>query len=48
MILVKGSVDEPGAPVSTLTKIFVSEDGAEVREGAEITKDGVNGIEFYE
>lgn len=48
VILVKGSVDEPGAPVTTLTKIFVSEDGAEVREGAEITKDGVNGIEFYE
>ena len=48
VILVKGSVDEPGAPAVTLTKIFVSTDGSEVREGAEIVENGVDGIEFFE
>ena len=48
MILVKGRVDVEGAPVTTLTKIFVSEDGTCIKEGMEYMRNGGIEIEFYE
>lgn len=50
MILVTGKVDgSEDAPVTTITKIFVSEDGTQVREGAEYYSNGViSKIEFFD